>query len=103
MTFELARGKRWEVAGYGVDFSGVATGSIALYVNEVAGTNLIWTASSNGIDTKLAANFGDLGPEVTEDDVRLIVVVSAGAAIPVSGNIRVREYDKNPNVPKSAR
>lgn len=97
LELTVSRGTSWELNGIG--FHGGNSGYLALYVNDEVGTNLLYVANSATIVTD---SFDDSAEVSPDDDKLLIVVRNEVANQVVSGNLRITQYDTNPNAPKDA-
>jgi hypothetical protein len=96
LEVQVPRGKSWQLRAYGLSTS-AANGIVSFWANEAGGTNLLLTTTMAGL---LASGLFYEGEILTEDDVKLVIQVSAGPVNGnISGNIRVQQFDGNPHSP----
>lgn len=95
IEFPIPRGAQWQLTA--IAFEGSGNGYIATYANGETGAGLLKVNQSATIVTD---TFDD-ECEITSDDVKVLIVVRGETASQtVSGNLRLKQYDSNPNPPK---
>lgn len=99
IELQIPRGKAWQPRAYGLSAS-AANAVVSFWANESGSTNLLLTATMAGL---LASGLFYEGEILTQDDVKMVIQVTAGPANGnIAGNIRVQQFDSNPNPPLHA-